>query len=260
MCVYPKLYRLMVIVWGNRCLTINSSFSMVVFPLRSHKDKGCHRGHYAATPIQYAAKGLKRVGRWSDFGNQTMEAISCPHFMPETELAKGAHDFEPAVMLPGGGIRLTFSCKCWIHMDGTPILRGHGKKKSKQDAQSYGIICLTQLYVLIIGENQNDIGSDVSEVTVSLQTGPGAISRQVAKTFHFREASHQDKREEKKRKNGRVPSPCHHDKLLSSLQSFIHCPGSLQVPHAAWNKTQEGADKSKTFRFTHIHMDTQKPH
>lgn len=131
MCVYQKLYRLMVIVWGNRCLTINSCFSMVV-SLRSHGDKGCHRGHYAATPIQYAAKGLKRVGRWSDFGSQTMEAIGCPRFMPETELAKRTYDFGPAVMLPGGGIKLTFSCKCcWIHTDRIPILRGHEAKANK---------------------------------------------------------------------------------------------------------------------------------
>ena len=61
--------------------------------LRSHEHKGCQRGHYAATPIQYATKGLKRVGRWPGFGNQTMVAIGRPHFMPVTELAKGAHDF-----------------------------------------------------------------------------------------------------------------------------------------------------------------------
>lgn len=51
--------------------------------------------HYAATPVQYAAKGLKREGRWPGFGTQTMEAIGRPHFMPAMEeLARGAHDFE----------------------------------------------------------------------------------------------------------------------------------------------------------------------
>lgn len=68
--------------------------------------------------------------------------------------------------------------------------------------------CLTQFYVLIISEDQDDVGSDVAEVAVPLQASPEAISRQV-----HRKDFPQDKKEEKKKERGGEPPPCHHATL-----------------------------------------------
>lgn len=51
---------------------------------------------------------------------------------------------------------------------------------------------LTQFYVLIISEDEDDVGSDVAYVAVPLQARPEAISRQVARALGHREDSHKD--------------------------------------------------------------------
>lgn len=111
-------------------------------------------------------------------------------------------------------------------MERIPIPMGHGHKANKEtNAQTHtqerinAGKCLTQFYVLIISEDEDDVGSDIADVAVPLQSRPEAISRQVARALGHREDFHQDKKEEKWER-GREPPPCHHATLLSPPQSF----------------------------------------
>lgn len=92
--------------------------------------------------------------------------------------------------------------------------------------------CLTQFYVLVISEDEDDVGSDVADVAVPLQARPEAISRQVARALGHRKDSHQGKKEKKKRERGGEPPPCHYATLQSPPQSFVSHTGvcSLTQP------------------------------
>lgn len=118
---------------------------------------------------------------------------------------------------------------------------GTQSKQRKTDAQAHskhrqekinGGNCLTQFYVLIVSEDEDDVGSDVADLAVSLQAGPEAIPRQVSRALGRREDSHQDKKEEE-RERGREPPPCHHATLQSPPQSFVsHTHTRLRLPHS----------------------------
>ena len=130
-------------------------------------------------------------------------------------------------------------------MERIPIPMGHGHKANRerqmhkytvnthtQDRISGGK-CLTQLYVLIISEDKDDVGSDIADVAVPLQARPEAIPRQVARALgHREEDSHQDKQQEKRERGGEPP-PRHHATLQSPPQSFVShtgVGGSLTQP------------------------------
>lgn len=70
----------------------------------------------------------------------------------------------------------------------------------------------TQFHVLIVSEEQNDVGSDVAHVAVPLEARPGAISRQVSGALGRREDSHQNQQKEK-RDRGEKPPPSHYANL-----------------------------------------------
>lgn len=95
--------------------------------------------------------------------------------------------------------------------------------------------CLTQLYVLIVSEDEDDVGSHIADVAVPLKPRPEAVSGQVAGAFGHGQDSHQDEEEEEeeeKREQGGQPPPCHHySAVTSSVLRFTR--GSLQLPHSA---------------------------
>lgn len=70
----------------------------------------------------------------------------------------------------------------------------------------------TQFDVLIISEEENDVGPDVAHVAVPLETGPGPIPRQVSRGLGPREHSHRDQHKEK-RERGEEPPPRHYGDL-----------------------------------------------
>ena len=69
---------------------------------------------------------------------------------------------------------------------------GHKANRERQTHSKHtqegihGGKCLTQFYVLIIGEDEDDVGSDVAEVAIPLQARPEAIPRQVARALGHR--------------------------------------------------------------------------
>lgn len=105
-----------------------------------------------------------------------------------------------------------------------------------------GAKCLTQLYILIISEDENDVGSDVTDVTIPLQARPQPISREVAGALCYRKDSPQDEKEQKKRERGEKPPPCHHATLQSPPQSVVsHSNTESAAPSLNLrDKTQKG--------------------
>lgn len=105
-----------------------------------------------------------------------------------------------------------------------------------------GAKCLTQLYILIISEDEDDVGSDVTDVAIPLQTRPQPISREVARTLGCRKDSPQDKKEQEKRERGGKPPPCHHATLQSPPQPVVsHSNTESAAPSLNLRgKTQEG--------------------
>lgn len=101
------------------------------------------------------------------------------------------------VPVPGGSIRLTFLLLMLLDAHGqTP--HTHGTPITPTDAQTHGkhpqegFRQLTQFYILIISEDEDDVGSHVANVAVSLQPRPEAISRQVARALSRGESSCKD--------------------------------------------------------------------
>lgn len=107
----------------------------------------------------------------------------------------------------------------------------HSHVVNKQKQRINGGNPLTQFYILIISENENDIGPDVADVPVPLQTRPEAMPRQVARALGLRKDYHQDEEKKKKREKRREPPPCHHASLQSPLQAFDQ--HSLQLSGSA---------------------------
>ena len=106
--------------------------------------------------------------------------------------------------------------------------------------------CLTQFDVLIISEDQDDVGSHVAEVAVPLQARPLAVSRQVARAMDHRKHFHHDKKEDKKkRKRGRENPPCHLVTLQSPPQSSVL---------STWRRNRDRESvKNKIHTHTHKH-------
>lgn len=77
----------------------------------------------------------------------------------------------------------------------------------------------TQLNVLVVSQDEDDVGPDVADVAVPLQAGPETISGQVAGAVRRREESRKEQKE--KRERGREPPPCHDDNLQSPLQPSL---------------------------------------
>lgn len=76
---------------------------------------------------------------------------------------------------------------------------------------------------MIIGEDEDDVGSDVTDVAVPLQPRPEAIARQVAGPLSRMTDFNQERKEKKEeRERGRQPPPCHHSTLQSPPQRFSH--------------------------------------
>lgn len=139
---------------------------------------------------------------------------------------------------------------------------GTQSKQRKTDAQAHskhtqerinGGKSLTQFYVLIVSEDEDDVGSDVADLAVSLQAGPEAIPRQVSGALGHREDSHQDKEEERER--GREPPPCHHATLQSPPQCFVSHTHTSAAPSL---NLRDGARKETDKNKTHTHMHTHK--
>lgn len=122
--------------------------------------------------------------------------------------------------------------------------------------RSNGTKCLTQLYILIISEDEDDVGSNVADVAVPLQARPRSISRQVAGALGHRKESPQDKKDKKKRERGGEPLPCHHATLQSPPQSLVsRSKAESAAPSLNLrDKTQRETDMDKI----HTHGDTQK--
>lgn len=79
---------------------------------------------------------------------------------------------------------------------------------------------LTQFYVLVIGEDEDDVGPDVAEVAVLLQPRLLPIARQVAGAVGRGEKdSRRDEKEEEKRE------PCHRASRQSPPRSFVSHAG-----------------------------------
>lgn len=99
----------------------------------------------------------------------------------------------------------------------------HSKKHTEERIN--GGKCLTQFYVLIVSEDQDDVGSDVADVAIPLQARPEAMSRQVARALGHRKHSHQGEKEQEKRERGGEYPPCHRATLPSPLQFFVSHTG-----------------------------------
>ena len=61
-------------------------------------------------------------------------------------------------------------------------------------------------------------------MAIPLQTGPVAVSRQVARAMGARKDPPDDQKKEK-RERGKEPPPCHPDNLQSSPKCFVSHPG-----------------------------------
>lgn len=135
------------------------------------------------------------------------------------------------VLVPRGSIRLTFLLLVLLdahgqnlHPHGTLITPTDAQTHSKHPEERFNGRYLTQFYILIISEDEDDVGSHVAYVAVSLQARPEAISRQVARALSRRESPHKDENEEK-RERGKEPLPCHHDNLQSPPGYFVSHAG-----------------------------------
>lgn len=120
-----------------------------------------------------------------------------------------------------------------LHTQGTPITPTDAPTHSQHPQEGFNGRCLTQFYVLVIGEDEDDVGPHVAYVAVSLQARPEAISGQVARALSRREGSHKGQNEEK-RERGKEPLPCHRWNLQS--------PPRYLVSHAGFGCRPERQD------------------
>lgn len=104
------------------------------------------------------------------------------------------------VRVPRGSIRLTFpladavgctrtECSYPRDADNTKQMGKHTVNGHRRGFMEEN---LTQFYVLIISEDEDDVGSHVAYVAVSLQARPEAVSRQVPRALGRRERSRKD--------------------------------------------------------------------
>lgn len=73
-----------------------------------------------------------------------------------------------------------------------PLGDGHKASRRRDRCTNRHGKHLTQFYVLIISEEEDDVGSHVAHIAIPLLTRPEAISRQVSRALGHGEDSRQD--------------------------------------------------------------------